>query len=163
MTQENTNVIIKNVQLFWAKLDKPVEPFGTLQYELQLRTNDKSRLKEFNTYGKAKVNDDGTIQVNLKKKAMKRDGTEAQKVRVVDSNKLPLDPTILGNGSTGNVLVMQSPYEMKAPNGKVTKSGISTMLLAVQVTNLVKYEPKNSLDFDTVDTADTPNANDDQF
>lgn len=160
MTQESTNSIIKNVQLFWAKLDKPTDPFGDMIYQLQIRTSDKSRMKEFDSYGKAKVNDDGTIQVNLKKKAFKRDGTEAQKVRVVDSNKLPLDPSIIGNGSTGNVIVMQQPFEMKTPSGKVTKSGISTMLIAVQVTNLVKYEPKNSIDFDTVDT---PNTNDDQF
>lgn len=162
-TNTNTNKIIKDVNLFWAKLDKPVEPFGTMRWEIQLR-GDKSRLAEFNTLGKAKVNDDGSVQVNLQKKAFKRDGTEAQKVRVVDNNKLPLDPAIIGNGSVGNVLVMQSPYEMRAPNGKVTKSGISTMLIAVQITKLVKYEPKSSIDFDTVDgDASSAITEDDKF
>jgi len=159
---ESTNVLVKNVTFYWAKLDKAVEPFGELRYELQIQ-GDKSRFDEFNEYGKAKINENGNVQVNLQKKAFKRDGTEAAKVRVVDSNKLPFDPKLIGNGSTGNVIVMRRPYEMKGPNGKVTKKGISTMLLAVQVVNLVKYEPKDSVDFDEVDTTDTGNDIDDNF
>ena len=31
-----SNVMIKEVKLFWAKLDKPVSPFGTDQWELSI-------------------------------------------------------------------------------------------------------------------------------
>jgi len=51
-------------------------------------------------------------------------------------------------------MVMQKPYEIKAPNGKVTKSGISNMLTAVQVTTLIKYVPKsdNFVDFEATES-----------
>jgi len=152
MTQaikDGSNIIIKNVELHWAKLDKPVSPFGTEQYEIQIQVP-KKRENELSAFGKTKETTDGKIGINLKKKALKRDGTEAAKVKVVDNNKQPMDPKLIGNGSFGNVMVYQSPYEIKAPNGKVTKSGISSMLVAVQVTELVKYEPKSTsfVDFD---------------
>ena len=67
--------------------------------------------------------------------------------------KQPLDPKIIGNGSVGNVIIMLKDYEIKAPNGKVTKSGTTVTLVAVQVTDLVKYVPKasNFVDFDEVE------------
>ena len=55
---------------------------------------------------------------------------------------------------------MQRPYEIKAPNGKVTKSGISTVLSAVQITDLIKYEPKGGMDFDAIDGGDDESTND---
>jgi len=148
-TNDAVNVIIKDVELHWAKLDKPVDPFGTLQYELQIQAP-KKREKELAAFGKVKMIDGGKISINLKKKAVKADGSDAAKVRVVDATKEALDPKLIGNGSIGNVMVMQKPYEIKAPNGKVTKSGISNMLTAVQVTKLVKYERNNEnfVDFD---------------
>ena len=154
MTQANTNTIIKDVALFWAKLDKPVSPFGVDQYELQIQ-GDKKREKEFSQFGKVKPVESGKISVNLKKKAFKKDGTDAAKVRVVDAGKKELDPKLIGNGSIGNVMVYCSPYEIKLPNGKVSKAGISTMLVAVQVTDLVRYERKseNFVDFDVEGTS----------
>jgi hypothetical protein len=155
-TNDAVNVIIKDVELHWAKLDKPVEPFGTLQYELQIQAP-KKREKELTSFGKVKPIDGGKVSINLKKKAIKADGTDAVKVRVVDNAKNPLDSKLIGNGSIGNVMVMQKPYEIKAPNGKVTKSGISSMLIAVQVTKLVKYERNNEnfVDFDATESDDT--------
>lgn len=146
---ETTNVILSNVQLFWAKLDKPVEPFGTPQYELQVQVP-KKREKELSVYGKTKAGENGMVAINFKKKAFKADGTPAAKVNVVDSKKEPMDSKSIGNGSTGNVKLMLRPYEIKGPTGKVTKSGTSVALSAVQVTKLVKYEPKsdNFVDFD---------------
>ena len=152
-TNDATNTIIKDVELHWLKLDKPVDPFGTLQYELQIQAP-KKREKELAAFGKVKVLEGGKISINLKKKALKADGTDAVKVRVVDASKNPLDSKTVGNGSIGNVMVMQKPYEIKAPNGKVTKSGISSMLTAVQVTTLIKYVPKNDnfVDFEATES-----------
>jgi len=149
-TVEGTNVIIRDVKLYWAKLDKPTDPFGTLQWELTIQVP-KKRESEIASFGKVKEGfDKGTVAVALKKKALKADGTEAAKVGVVDANKQPFDSKLIGNGSKGNIIVFQRPYEIKAPNGKVTKSGTSTMLTKVQVTDLVKYERKsdNFVDFD---------------
>lgn len=161
---EGTNVIIRNVKLYWAKLDKPVDPFGTLQWELTIQVP-KKRESKVASLGKVKEGfEKGTVAVALKKKALKADGTEAAKVDVVDANKQPLDSKLIGNGSTGNIIVFQRPYEIKAPNGKVTKSGTTTMLTKVQVTELVKYERKsdNFVDFDAEgDESPAPSNNDD--
>jgi len=164
---EGFNTILRDVKLYWAKLDKPVDPFGTLQWELTIQVP-KKRESEIASFGKVKEGfDKGTVAVALKKKALKADGTEAAKVGVVDANKQPLDSKLIGNGSLGNIIVFQRPYEIKAPNGKVTKSGTSTMLTKVQVTELVKYERKsdNFVDFDTeLDTSDTAaNKSSDDF
>jgi hypothetical protein len=164
---EGFNTIIRDVKLFWAKLDKPVDPFGTLQWELTIQVP-KKRESEIASFGKVKDGfDKGTVAVALKKKALKADGTEAAKVGVVDANKQPFDSKLIGNGSTGNIIVFQRPYEIKAPNGKVTKSGTSTMLTKVQVTDLVKYERKsdNFVDFDDEggDSGAKANTSNDDF
>jgi hypothetical protein len=145
-----SNVMIKEVKLFWAKLDKPVSPFGTDQWELSIQAP-KKREKELAMFGKIKAGfEPGTVAIQLKKKALKRDGSDAAKVRVVDCAKKNIDSKTIGNGSVGNVIVFQQEYQIKSPNGKVTKEGTSTMLTAVQVVELIKYEPKNTnfVDFD---------------
>jgi hypothetical protein len=150
VTAEKSNVIIKNVELRWAKLNNPVEPFGTLQWELQV-VADKSREKELAQFGKTKATTDGKVSVNLKKKAMKADGSPAEPVRLVNSNKEAItNRSIVGNGSIGNVMVFQRPYELMG------KSGISTMLVAVQVTKLVEYKATGGVDFDVLSDEDTP-------
>jgi len=160
----NTNAMIKNVTFNWVKLDTPVENYSAdkLIYDVQVSVPE-SRKAELEVFRKVRPMGNGMVGINLHKNAFKRDGSESQKVRVVDANKMPLDPKIVGNGSTGNAIVMQSPYELKNPKtGKVTKSGTSTMLIAIQVIKLIKYEPKNSMDFD--DEEGVPaTENDDQF
>jgi hypothetical protein len=157
-TENNgTNVIIKNVELHWVKLDpkNPISPFGVAQWEISAQVP-KSRAAELEAFGKIREvkdkdsRDTGRVSINFKKKAEKKDGTDAAPVRVVDMSKQPLDPKTIGNGSIGNVMLFTKPYEIKTPKGVVTKSGTSVMLTAVQVSNLVKYEPKNSnfVDFD---------------
>lgn len=149
-TEAKSNVIIKNVEFRWAKLNNPVEPFGTLQWELQV-VADKSREKELSSFGKVKATTDGKISVNLKKKAVKADGTPAAPVRLVNANKEAIDNrSIVGNGSTGNVMVFQRPYEVMG------KSGISTMLVAVQVTKLVEYKSTGGVDFDMLSDEEVP-------
>ena len=164
MTQTNTtiNEIIRDVEFHWCKLDKAVDPFGTMQWEMSIQAP-KAREEELSRFGKTKavVGKDGKatgkVSINLKKKAIKADGTDAVKVGVVDANKQPMDSKTIGNGTKGNVMVMTKPYEIKAPNGKVTKSGTSVMLTKIQVIELVKYEPKNDnfVDFDDEGTAPT--------
>lgn len=163
MANANDNVrneIISDVELYWAKLGKPVEPFGTLQWELQIRFP-KKRVSEMEAYGTPKEvkGEKGVYSLNLKKKALLADGTSAKPIEVVGTKKdQVIDPRTLGNGSRGNVKVMLKDYQIKGPNGKVTKEGTSVMLTKVQVTDLVKYEPKSGNDFDFDEEDDTPAA-----
>jgi hypothetical protein len=152
-TTEAQNVIVKDLEFFWAKLGKPVDPFGTLQWEMQVRFP-KKREEEMEAYGKVKPVDGekGKLSVNLRKKALKADGSPAQQIEVVDTKGELIDPRTIGNGSKGNVKLMLRDYEVKGPNGKVTKRGTQVMLTKVQVTELVKYEPKSTNDFDYDDT-----------
>ena len=171
---ENDSVssIIKNVQFNWVHLDKAVSPFGTEQWDIRIDVP-KKREAELAVYRnpKAVMKDGkptGMVSINLKKKAILRDGGPAKKVRCVGQDKnVAIDPNIVGNGSTGNVMVIQKPYKMVGPNGKVTKEGISTMLIAIQVMSLVEYKPTGGVDFDSFDgdneKMDAAEAADDQF
>ena len=81
----------------------------------------------------------------VKRKAIKADGSAMDPVRVVDAQKMPLARrSSIGNGSTGNVIVWQAPYNTAG------RSGIANSLTAVQVTNLVEYTAGGA-DFDVVD------------
>ena len=40
------NYKITDVELNWARLTKPVNPFGTEQWELQIATTDQAKAKE---------------------------------------------------------------------------------------------------------------------
>jgi len=150
-TREFTSAMVKDVQFSWAHLGKPTSPFGTEIYDIRVEVPNK-RAKELEAFGKVTEIKDkegkltGWSGVNIKKKAVKADGTPAAKVKVVDANKNAIDPDSVGNGSKGNVIVSQTPYQIKLPNGKVTKEGIQTILMAVQVTDLKVYENKSVID-----------------
>lgn len=170
MTQENTTKytkhMLKNITLNWVKLDTPTDNYSGDKkiYEIQACVP-IARAAELDIFRKTRpAADKSMVCINLSKNAFKKDGSENLKVRVVDINKNPLDSKTIGNGSVANVIVTTSPYEIKNPKtGKVTKSGVSTMLDAVQVTKLIKYEPKNSMDFDAMDGEVDATDNDDQF
>lgn len=158
---EARNVIIKDVELHWIKVAEPVDSYNGdfKQWECQVQVPVK-RKAELEVYGKVKDQPNKKVSINFRKKAEKADGSPAQKIRVVDTEKEPLDPKTIGNGSKGNVMLMLKDYEIKHPKtGKVTKSGTSAMLTAIQITDLIIYERKNSdsyVDFDDV----TPNDED---
>ena len=96
---------------------------------------------------------DGVFSASLKRKAFKADGTDNGPVRVVDGNKAPIeDLRSIGNGSIGNVILFQFPYN------NAGRSGIATSLTAVQVTELEIYTGSSSVDFDVVGAMDAPAA-----
>jgi len=116
-TQDNsgiTNAIIKNVTFKWVKIDKPVDNYSgdKMIYDIQVLVPE-AREAELSIFRKVRDMGEGMVGINLSKNAFKQDGTDAAKVRCVDNNKLPLDSLIVGNGSIGNVMVMQKPYEIK--------------------------------------------------
>lgn len=141
------NVRIDDLELNWAKLDKPVSPFGTAQYELQIVFPEARKAEmEANHLTTKPVKDRaGFLAVSLKRKAFKADGTDNGPVRVVDANKVEMTDTRgIGNGSIGNVILFQYPYSNSG------RSGIATSLTAVQITSLEAYTGSNSVDFDVV-------------
>jgi len=138
----NTSTIIRNVNFYYAKLDKPVSPFGTDIYDLQVRFP-KERVQEMSAFGKVREVEDGNFAINLTRKAM---NSKKQKtpVRVVDTDKNPIKD-LIGNGSDGNVIVYSYDWEVSGRTGR------KSVLIAVQVTNLIKYVPEVSVDFDVLE------------
>jgi len=146
-----TTKIIDNCSFFWAKLDKPVNPFGSGDaWELQIRTDDVMvaedwQMKSLNVKSKE---EDGKMvyYVNLKRWAKSPStGKTYEPPKVLDGAKEPVDPSIVGNGSKGKVKVYQ--YEWS----KGARKGITSIMVAVQVLDLVEYKPEASVDFDVED------------
>ena len=139
------NYMIADVELNWARLDAPVSPFGAPQWELQIATTDAAKAEELKANHLNVKERDGKFVVSLKRKAVKADGSAMDPVRVVDTNKAPIaDRKSIGNGSVGNVIVWQAPYNTAG------RSGISNSLTAVQVTKLEVYAATGGVDFDIV-------------
>lgn len=166
---ESRNAIVKDLEFFWAKLAKPVENQfnGDMQWELQVRFP-KARVAEMEQYGSVKEVKDqkGVYQLNLRKKSVKADGSDAAAIEVVGLTKgSTVDPVKIGNGSKGNVKLLLRDFEIKNPKtGKVTKTGTSVMLAKVQVTELKEYVPQargDDFDFEGADSPAVQNNNDD--
>ena len=139
------NFKIVGVELNWAKLDKPVSPFGTEQFELQIATTDKDKAQELKDNHFNVKEMDGKFVVSLKRKAKRADGSDNGPVRVVDGSLNPIEnKRSIGNGSMGNVIVFQYPYEAMG------RKGIASSLTAVQITDLVEYTGSGGVDFDIV-------------
>lgn len=154
--EKGRNYLVANVELNWARLDKPVNPFGTEQYELQIATTDKAVADEWTNNHLTVKEKDGKFTVSLKRKAKKADGSDMGAPRVVDAGKAPMEANGIGNGSTGNVIVRQYNYEAMG------RKGVATMLEAVQVTNLVKFESTGGVDFDVIDGVEDAGQPDNQ-
>ena len=144
---EKRNYKIEGVELNWAKLDTPVSPFGTLQWELQIATTDADKAAELKENHLNVKEKDGKFIVSLKRKAKKSDGSDNTPVRVVDGQLNEIKGGSIGNGSVGNVMVFQYPYEA------VGRKGIASSLSGVQVTELVEYTPGTG-GFDVVGSTD---------
>jgi len=151
--------VIKDVELFWVKLDpeNPVDPFssGKLVWELQMRTSDKKVANEWKKKGLPvrHIEDENVYACNVKKLAKNSKGDALTPPRVVDGKLKELDPKIVGNGSIGNVQLSPREWAMGG------KSGVVFDLMAVQVVKLVEYSGSN-LEFDVVDLEPEPAATD---
>lgn len=166
MIEERRTIIVRDVEFHWSKLDKTVSPFGTERWETQLRTRDEGKakeLKELFLNVKQESDDEGTywktnVNRNLFKanqdKIPEHEREKNTPPEVLDSNKQPLTK-LVGNGSTGNVKLFQAPYNFKG------RKGVSTVLTAVQVTDLKVYEPNTGVDFDVIDDGSDTTSNED--
>jgi len=145
MITEPRTVFLKDVTLNYAKLVKPVNPFGTEQYELQVSTTDQATVQKMKDLGLNVKERDGNFTVSLKRKATKANGDDNGRPKVFDSQvqEMSDDEVMkLGNGSTGVVKLYQYPYEAAG------RKGVATSLTAVQVVNYVEYSGGVSEGFD---------------
>lgn len=158
--------ILKNLEVHWVKLhpDYPAAAFGDSgpKWEMKIRTKSKEQKAEWealNIKPKLKEDASGTYyEATLRKPTHKKpkkgqeEGEPNLPVKVVGGSLSAIDPRSIGNGSIVNARVYQYPYDMKDPKtGKVLKTGISTMLMDVQVTKLKKYEPREGESFEMED------------
>ena len=163
--------ILKNVELWFAKLD-PKKPNAMFDkeyptWEVQIRTRDRAQAsswKELKISVKPDEDDDGVFyKATLKKKSKKRNGEAQNPVTLVGGDLSPVDPNKLGNGSVGNVRIYQYEYNVAG------RTGIASMLMAVQVTKLKEYEPKPREDelemtnMEVIKVADNQVVDEDQF
>lgn len=154
--------ILTNVTIYYPHLD-PARPHkseyteSNPTWEIQLRTTDPAEVTRWkeagvigrlikykddhedpNKAGEAILTEDGKKQwrANLRKRSLTSDmpPKQAKPVEVVDGNKQPLNPRIIGNGSIANVRIFLREYEVKG------EKRTAPVLMGVQVTTLVKYE-----------------------
>ena len=146
---------------------KPQSNFEKLQWSVQIATTDEAVAKDWKAnHLNVKPHKDipNKWYVDLKRNATytSRDGGTPKienntPVKVVDHNVNPIDATRLGNGSKGNVLVWQRPYEIKETN----KKGISTSLTGVQIIKFVVYG--GAVGFEPVESEGTVAADGEDF
>lgn len=181
--------LIKDALMFYAKLD-PKRPNPNFDknnptWEVQIRTKDKKIRDEWKAMNlnvklveidaraesgkpgekdyKPAVEAEIYYRVNLKKKSKKADGTAAKPVDVVSGNLKPIDPSSIGNGSIGNIRVFQRAYKVIPKEGETggTKEGITSMLMAVQITKHIVYVQRpHDDDFELQDTETIDNSTD---
>ena len=154
------NVLIKGLEFWYAKLDKPASPFGTEQWELLAafdpsETDIKRDLEDAGVSVKQKTLKDNDVEYDrmvatLKRSRYDRKQNERDPVRVVDNMRQPMASDLIGkigNRSKGNVILFSYDWE------QMGKKGTSAMLTSVQVTELNKYEGSSGgdVDFDIED------------
>ena len=134
---EPRTVVIKNVTLNYAKLAKPVSPFGTEQYEVQIATSNPETISQMKEAGLNVKEKDGMSVAGLKRKATRADGSPNGAPKVFNGQLSELteeEVSKMGNGSTGSVKIFQYPYDAGG------RKGTASSLTAIQVTNYIKYE-----------------------
>ena len=136
-----TAILIKDVEFHWVYLDEPVTPFGTAIWEMTIVAPHSLAAKQWQKEGLRVKFWNGKFHASLKRNVYSGNGYENKPVRVVDSEKKPFDKVKnIGNGSRGNVIVLQYAYENKAEMGR------AVVLDAVQVMKFVHYDPSNGAD-----------------
>jgi len=140
MTKQTS--IIRDVKLNYAKVyTAEMNPFGKEQFDIQLEFG-KDRIDEMTPFGKVRQLPNGNFALNINRPAVNNKG-QKNSIRVVNNEKAPItDP--IGNGSTGNLIVYSYDWSTGG------RSGRKTILIAVQVTDLIAYNPEASVDFDLV-------------
>jgi hypothetical protein len=116
----------------WPKLDK-VSQYGKYEINLYLDAKSQKEYAKAGCQGKMREDDDGSFVVLRREPHRIFDGElkDMGKPKLVNTEGVPLDPRILGNGS--EVVCEVACYD--------TQKGIGTRLESVTVNKLVEYAP----------------------
>ena len=143
--KESETVLLFGCKIRFIKLD-PKRPSDTFdkndpRWELQIYTNDENQQKEWVAKGlvpKLKLEESVPVwSCGLKKKVIKASGEKNAPVIVRDGGRNPLDPNLIGFGSTANIRCFKWPFT--SPAGK---KGIGFTLMELQVTKIIPYTPQ---------------------
>ena len=133
---------VLNGKAYWASVVTPNTTFdedGVYSIDLAVDEENKKSAVAEGLSIKNKGDDRGDF-VTIKRKAKRKDGSPNKAPDIMDNMKRPLQNTLIGNGSTVNVLFKTYEWSHKPTN----RSGKSADLQAVQVVNLIPYEGSNS-------------------
>ena len=133
---------VLNGKAYWASVVTPNTTFdedGVYSIDLAVDEENKKSAVAEGLSIKNKGDDRGDF-VTIKRKAKRKDGSPNKAPDIMDNMKSPLQNTLIGNGSTVNVLFKTYEWSHKPTN----RSGKSADLQAVQVVNLIPYEGSNS-------------------
>ena len=135
--------VVRDVEFHYPHLATAHAPFGTDIWDVQLRTGDQDTAKRLTDLGVGiKKHDEGYFYGNVKRPTTNKAGDVNEAPEVLDAakSKTAIDPRTIGHGSKGHVKLFSYEYNF---NGK---QGTGVQLLAVQITDLVVYEPKSGSD-----------------
>ena len=133
---------VLNGKAYWASVVTPNTTFdedGVYSIDLAVDEENKKSAVSEGLSIKNKGDERGDF-VTIKRKAKRKDGSLNRAPDIMDNMKRPLQNTLIGNGSTVNVLFKTYEWNHKPTN----RSGKSAALQAVQVVNLIPYEGSNS-------------------
>ena len=133
---------VLNGKAYWASVVTPNTTFdedGVYSIDLAVDEENKKSAVAEGLSIKNKGDERGDF-VTIKRKAKRKDGSLNRAPDIMDNMKRPLQNTLIGNGSTVNVLFKTYEWNHKPTN----RSGKSADLQAVQVVNLIPYEGSNS-------------------
>ena len=133
----NQVIVVRDVTFNWPKLVDKHSPFGTLQWDVQVVTNNDATKAQLESAGVKMKSGDNGYYANIKRKAVKANGEPQEPPKVVDTDKEEMAPSkikSMGNGSKGHIKLFSYDWEMAG------KKGVSAMLVAMQITDYVSYD-----------------------
>jgi len=127
----------------WASITSPNKTFEPHKWmiDLSLEGEELEKAKKIGLSIKNKGDERGDF-VSISRKVYRKDGGENSSPGLVDSQKRPMENTLIGNGSDVNVLFKTYEWEYAG------KAGVGSDLQKVQVVNLIPYGDDD--DFDVV-------------
>ena len=140
---------------YWTSIASPnttFDPDGV--WTIDVGNLSKKAIEQLKSEGltlKNKGDDRGDF-VTIKRKVRRKDGQMNRTPDLVDANKRQLTNTMIGNGSTVNVLYSTYDWEFKG------RKGTSADLKSVQVTDLIPYNAEEGDGFEVVDGYSSPTA-----
>lgn len=133
----NQVIVVRDVTFNWPKLVDKHSPFGTLQWDIQVVTNNEATKAQLESAGVKMKSGENGYYANIKRKAIKANGEANEPPKVIDIDKEEMAPSkikAMGNGSKGHIKLFSYDWEMAG------KTGISAMLVAIQITDYVSYD-----------------------